>query len=113
MTESSTIRLSSSPSVQPSNQDVAGRTVPGLPELTKKQRQNARKAAEAKAAKGAAEQERLQRLAQHKRTLEIERMNEQYRQKGKSQAPHVQKSKREELGGGMQAKVYDGQLIWE
>lgn len=87
--------------------------MPGLPELTKKQRQNARRAAEAKAAKEQAEQDRLQRLAQHKRALEREKMNEQYKHKSKAQATYVQKSKREEVGGGMQARVYDGQLIWE
>lgn len=98
---------------QTSSQAAVGRSVPGLPEQTKKQRQNARKAAEAKAAKEQAEADRLQRLAAHKRALERERMDAQSKQKNKSQPPHVQKSRREEVGGGMNAAVYDGKLIWE
>lgn len=89
------------------------RSIPGLPELTKKQRQNARKAAEAKAAKEQAEHDRLQRLAAHKRGLEKERMAQQYKSKGSPGVPQTQKSKREEVGGGMRAAVYDGKLIWE
>jgi hypothetical protein len=84
-----------------------------MSEPTKKQRQNARRAGDLKAAKELAEYERLQRLAAHKRAVENERMKEQTKSKGsKNAAPPVQ-SKRQDVGGGMQAVVHNGQLIWE
>lgn len=111
-TESSTIRIANSSFSQPQSQ-TASRSIPGLTEQTKKQRQNARKAAELKAAKEEAEHERLQRLAAHKRALERERMEEQNIPKGRQPAPQVQRSRREDVGGGMRAAVHDGKLIWE
>ncbi len=71
--------------------------------LTKKQRQNqARKEAQ-KEAKNAAETERLQTLARHKRELEKARMLEQHTSGSKKQP-----------GGGMTASLNEkGQLVWE
>jgi hypothetical protein len=72
-------------------------------ELTKKQRQNAKKREEAKAAKADAETERLAGLAKHKRELEKARVAELSKSKiGKA------------TSGGMSAAVdSNGRLIWE
>lgn len=66
-----------------------------------------------KAAKEEAEHERLHRLAAHKRALEKERTEEQHKPKSRQNAPQAPKTKREDVGGGMRAAVYDGKLIWE
>ena len=83
-----------------------------MSEPTKKQRQNAARAAAEKAAKDAAEQDRLQRLAVHKRGLERERMNAQAKEREKEKGKQ-KLTNRQNLSGGMQAKVENGALIWE
>jgi hypothetical protein len=40
-------------------------------------------------------------------------MEEQNKPKGRQPAPQAQKTKREDVGGGMRAAVHDGKLIWE
>ncbi|KAF8879171.1 hypothetical protein BD779DRAFT_1447187 [Infundibulicybe gibba] len=79
--------------------------LPAAPqELTKKQRQNANKRDAQKAAKVAAESERLALLAKHKRELERAKITEQYSKKGSSKTP----------SGGMSATVdSSGKLVWE
>jgi len=72
--------------------------------LTKKQRQNAKLREKEKAKKAAEEADRLARLADHKRTLEKERILEQYSKKSSGKAP----------SGGMKATVDEqGKLVWE
>ncbi|KAG6374616.1 hypothetical protein JVT61DRAFT_3977 [Boletus reticuloceps] len=77
---------------------------PAAPEnMTKKQRQNARKRELANAAKAEAEAARLQGLAKHQRELERLRIIEQSRQGGGKRP-----------SGGMQATVDEhGKLVWE
>jgi DNA-binding protein H-NS len=76
-----------------------------LEEQTKKQRQNAAKRDAQKAAKAAAERERLSKLSQHKRQLERERIAAQYASGS---------GKPGKLSGGMKARVDEnGALIWE
>ena len=72
--------------------------------MTKRQRQNAQKRENQKAAKTEAESQRLAALANHKRELERTRILEQYGGKsgGKSSS------------GGMKAIVDEhGKLVWE
>jgi len=89
------------------------RSIPGMTEPTKKQRQNAARAAAQKAAKDAAEQERLRKLASHKRGLERERMEIQDKERQKLKGQQQQRTNKDTLSGGMTAKVVDGSLIWE
>jgi DNA-binding protein H-NS len=71
--------------------------------LTKRQRQNAQKREQQKAAKVDAETQRLATLAGHKRDLEKVRMEELF-SKGSGSKP----------SGGMRAAVNEqGKLIWE
>ncbi|KAG8933680.1 hypothetical protein FRC03_011326 [Tulasnella sp. 419] len=70
--------------------------------LTKQQRRNAAKREANKAVKAAAEEDRLARLAQHKRELEKIKIEEQYK-----------KSQKNALSGGMNSSVQNGQLVWE
>ena len=73
--------------------------------LTKKQRQNAQKREQQKAAKLEAEAQRLTTLASHKRDLEKVRMDELF---GRARASSSKPS------GGMRATVDErGKLIWE
>ncbi|TFK32138.1 hypothetical protein BDQ12DRAFT_692938 [Crucibulum laeve] len=73
--------------------------------LTKRQRQNANKREEQKAAKAAAEAERLALLAKHKRELERTKIAEQYASKGGGKSA---------ASGGMKATVDErGKLVWE
>ncbi|KAJ1306537.1 hypothetical protein OPQ81_007538 [Rhizoctonia solani] len=73
--------------------------------MTKKQRQNAAKRDATKAAKADAEDERLAKLAAHKRVLERERIAEAYAK------PAAGKGK---ASGGMTASVNDkGSLVWD
>ncbi|KIJ59090.1 hypothetical protein HYDPIDRAFT_101369 [Hydnomerulius pinastri MD-312] len=75
----------------------------GASDMTKKQRQNAKKRELAKAAKADAEAARLAGLAKHKRELERQRIAEISRQGG-GKLP----------SGGMQASVDDrGRLVWD
>lgn len=111
---SSTIRISGSSKPTGSSPASASRNIPGLTEVSKKQRQNAARAAAEKASREAAEQERLARLAAHKRALENERSKAQQKERDKAKAREAAKTKRETLSGGMTAKVSDtGALIWE
>jgi len=72
--------------------------------LTKRQRQNAQRRENEKAAKAEAEKERLAKLAKHKRELEKTKMLEQYSTKSGGKAP----------SGGMKATIDDrGKLVWE
>ena len=69
--------------------------------LTKKQRQHAAKREAEKAAKAAAEAERLATLAKHKRELERTRIAEQAKSSSKN------------VSGGMSAYVDEnGKLVW-
>lgn len=71
---------------------------------TKRQRQNAKRAEAAREAKEVAEQDRLMRLAAHKRELERTRMAEQQAAAGRKKV----------VSGGMRAVVdTDGKLVWE
>lgn len=71
--------------------------------LNKKQRQNAQKREAQKAAKAAAEADRLATLAKHKRELERTRMIEQ-----------AQSNKKGKVSGGMRSVVDEnGKLVWE
>jgi len=71
--------------------------------LGKKQRQNAQKREAQKAAKAAAEADRLATLAKHKRELERVRMIEQ-----------AQSNKKGKVSGGMKSVVDEnGKLVWE
>lgn len=109
-----TIRVASAsgPATSTSASYAAPRSIPGMIEPTKKQRQNAARAAAEKAAKDAAEQDRLQRLAAHKRTLERERIGAQAKERERNK-PKIPLTNRQNLSGGMQAKVENGALIWE
>ena len=114
--EPATIRIGSSTPTSGTNSPAAyapPRSIPGMTEPTKKQRQNANRAAAEKAAKDAAEQDRLQRLAAHKRALERERMNAQAKEREKEKGKQQKLTNRQNLSGGMQAKVENGALIWE
>ena len=72
--------------------------------MTKRQRQNAQKRENEKAAKTEAESQRLAVLANHKRELERVRMQEQSRGKSGGKSP----------SGGMKAIVDErGKLVWE
>ncbi|KDR66137.1 hypothetical protein GALMADRAFT_273747 [Galerina marginata CBS 339.88] len=72
--------------------------------MTKRQRQNAQKREDDKAAKAEAESERLARLAKHKRELEHAKMVEQFSGKSSGKVP----------SGGMKATVDErGKLVWE
>lgn len=71
--------------------------------MSKKQRQNAQKREAQKAAKAAAEEERLAAVARHKRDLERARIAEQ-----------AKKSAGKTVSGGMKASVDgNGKLVWE
>jgi hypothetical protein len=71
---------------------------------SKQQRQNAQKREAQKAAKAAAEEERLAALARHRKGLERERMAEQAKKSGGGKT----------LSGGMKATVNErGSLVWE
>jgi hypothetical protein len=75
--------------------------------MTKRQRQNAQKRDNEKAAKAEVESQRLAVLTNHKRELERNRMLEQYSDKsgGKSSSA---------TSGGMKAIVDErGKLVWE
>ncbi|KAF7982495.1 hypothetical protein HWV62_28082 [Athelia sp. TMB] len=91
-------QLSSTPSAASSQTLTAGDS--------KRARQNAAKRDAAKAAKAAAEAERLATLARHKRELERTKMAEQYNTgSGKG---------RGKVSGGMKAAVdSNGKLVWE
>jgi hypothetical protein len=72
--------------------------------MTKRQRQNAQKRENEKAAKAEAESQRLAVLANHKRELERMRILEQYGDKSGGKSP----------SGGMNAIVDErGKLVWE
>ena len=88
------------------------KSIPGLTERSKKQRQNDAKRAAEKAEREEAEKQRLQLLAQHRR--------QQEREKAKAASPAPRSSKpqqpsgqRQNLSGGMTAKVTQSGLIWE
>ena len=72
--------------------------------MTKRQRQNAQKRENEKAAKAEAESHRQSTLANHKRELEKIRMLEQFGGKSGGKSP----------SGGMKAIVDErGKLVWE
>ncbi|KAL1409536.1 hypothetical protein Q8F55_003520 [Vanrija albida] len=76
--------------------------------LTKIQRKNAKKADAKKAQRAADEADRLRRLAQHKKTLERERINEIYQINKK-----VERTGGKVLSGGQKATVENGALVWD
>lgn len=81
--------------------NIASQPLKAPETLTKKQRQNAQKREQQKAAKLEAEAQRLATLAGHKRDLEKVRMD------GRA-------SSSSKTGGGMRATVDErGKLIWE
>lgn len=111
-TEPAVLRVNASAS-NSSGANTPPRTVPGMGEPTKKQRQNAARAAAAREAKEAAERERLATLAAHKKQLERERMTQQAKEKSRN-GSNGTRTNRQTLSGGMQAKVSEtGALIWD
>ena len=89
---------------QPSSSSVQSHVTKAPETLTKRQRQNAQRRENEKAAKAEAEADRLARLEKHKREVEKAKMHEQYSSKSGGKL----------TSGGMKATVDErGKLVWE
>ena len=86
-----------------------------LPVSTKIQRKNAKRAEAKKAAKALEEEDRLRRLAMHRKDLEREKINDLYSKKGKQGTKSGIGSGSAAGGKGISGATMDskGKLVWD